>query len=168
MVQYGIGESLQFSGDQKAETAAIAELAITIKADSPDLGEKVDQLQKQDKVFRDLQTQQVFDTLVLFLHCYPCIFDIWMDPYSIGPKQFETQFWKTKDKVQSLGLFASTIYPFQAGLVEKLVSGKIAKQQYIDQVDIDIGSCFGCDLDLEVELDLSGEWGVKEEGGGFG
>ena len=60
------------------------------------------------------------------------------------------------------------IYPFQAGLVEKLVSGKIAKQQYIDQVDIDIGSCFGCDLDLEVELDLSGEWGVKEEGGGFG
>ena len=69
-----------------------------------------------------------------------------MDPYSIGPKQFETQFWKTKDKVQSLGLFASTIYPFQAGLVEKLVSGKIAKQQYIDQVDIDIGSCFGCDL----------------------
>ena len=50
---------MQFSGDQKAETAAIAELAITIKADSPDLGEKVDQLQKQDKVFRDLQTQQV-------------------------------------------------------------------------------------------------------------
>ena len=48
-----------FAGDQKAETAAIAELAITIKADSPDLGEKVDQLQKQDKVFRDLQTQQV-------------------------------------------------------------------------------------------------------------
>ena len=67
---------MQFSGDQKAETAAIAELAITIKADSPDLGEKVDQLQKQDKVFRDLQTQQVlFDTLrVLFLHCYPCTY----------------------------------------------------------------------------------------------
>ena len=63
-MQCGIGESLQFSGDQKAETAAIAELAITIKADSPDLGEKVDQLQKQDKVFRDLQTQQV-----LFCFC---------------------------------------------------------------------------------------------------
>ena len=47
------------AGDQKAETAAIAELAITIKAESPELGEKVDQLQKQDKVFRDLQTQQV-------------------------------------------------------------------------------------------------------------
>ena len=47
------------AGDQKAETAAIAELAMTIKADSPELGEKVDQLQKQDKVFRDLQTQQV-------------------------------------------------------------------------------------------------------------
>ena len=30
-------------GDQKAETAAIAELAITIKADSPELGEKVNQ-----------------------------------------------------------------------------------------------------------------------------
>merc|ERR1712037_331973 len=70
----------RIGGDQKAETAAIAELAITIKADSPDLGEKVDQLQKQDKVFRDLQTQQ-------------------------------------------------------AGIVEKLVSGKIAKQQYIDQED---------------------------------
>lgn len=47
---------------------------------------------------------------------------------------------------ESLGLFTSNSYPFQAGLVEKLVSGKIAKQQYIDQVDIDIGSCFGCDL----------------------
>ena len=30
-----------FAGDQKAETAAIAELAITIRADSPELGEKV-------------------------------------------------------------------------------------------------------------------------------
>ena len=29
------------AGDQKAETAAIAELAITIRADSPELGEKV-------------------------------------------------------------------------------------------------------------------------------
>ena len=67
-----------FAGDQKAETAAIAELAITIKADSPDLGEKVDQLQKQDKVFRDLQTQQVlfecpcfaFGTLKRELDCF--------------------------------------------------------------------------------------------------
>ena len=53
-------ESEIIAGDQKAETAAIAELAITIKADRPDLGEKVDQRQKQDKVFRELQTQQVF------------------------------------------------------------------------------------------------------------
>ena len=57
------------TGDQKAETAAIAELAITIKADSPELGEKVDQLQKQDKIFRDLQTQQV-----LLLECLSVIF----------------------------------------------------------------------------------------------
>jgi len=68
----------RIGGDQKAETAAVAELAVTIKADNQELGDKVDQLQKQDKTFRDLQTQQ-------------------------------------------------------AGLVEKLVSGKIAKQQYIDQ-----------------------------------
>ena len=134
---------MQITGDQKAETAAIAELAITIKADSPDLGEKVDQLQKQDKVFRDLQTQQVLFVLL----CYPRILvcqrsgsgDLaGLDPYSIGRKQFVTQFWKTKDNVQSLGLLASNTSPFQAGLVEKLVSGKIAKQQYIDQVDIDI------------------------------
>ena len=75
-MQCGIGESLQFAGDQKAETAAIAELAITIKADSPDLGEKVDQLQKQDKVFRDLQTQQVLFVTLLSLHCYPSFYII--------------------------------------------------------------------------------------------
>ena len=37
-----VGCDKNISGDQKAETAAIAELAITIKADSPELGEKVD------------------------------------------------------------------------------------------------------------------------------
>ena len=78
---HGIGESLQFTGDQKAETAAVAELAITIKADSPDLGEKVDQLQKQDKVFRDLQTQQVLFVYSLsfaLLSSYPCMSEIWI------------------------------------------------------------------------------------------
>ena len=46
-------------GDQKAETAAVAELAAVIKGDNQELGEKVEQLQKQDKNFRDLQAQQV-------------------------------------------------------------------------------------------------------------
>jgi len=68
----------RIGGDQKAETAAVTEMSVTIRANNPDLGEKVDQLQKQDKVIRDLQTQQ-------------------------------------------------------AGLVEKLVTGKIAKQPFIDQ-----------------------------------
>ena len=93
------------AGDQKAETAAIAELAITIKAESPELGEKVDQLQKQDKVFRDLQTQQVMIMTSMIVLLF--------------------------------GLLASAPCQllFKAGLVEKLVSGKIAKQQYIDQVN---------------------------------
>jgi len=68
----------RIGGDQKAESAAIAELGAAIRADSQELGDKVDLLQKQDKTFRDLQAQQ-------------------------------------------------------ATLVEKLVSGKLAKQQYIDQ-----------------------------------
>ena len=46
-------------GDQKAETAAVAELAVIIRADNQELGEKVDQVQKLDKTFRDLQAQQV-------------------------------------------------------------------------------------------------------------
>jgi len=68
----------RIGGDQKAETAAIAELQTIIRGVNMDLGDKVGELQKQDKVFRDLQTQQ-------------------------------------------------------ASLVEKLVSGKMAKQAYIDQ-----------------------------------
>jgi len=68
----------RIGGDQKAETAAIAELQTIIKGVNMELGDKVGELQKQDKVFRDLQAQQ-------------------------------------------------------ASLVEKLVSGKMAKQAYIDQ-----------------------------------
>ena len=93
------------AGDQKAETAAIAELAITIKAESPELGEKVDQLQKQDKVFRDLQTQQVMIMTSMIVLLFGLL--------ALAPCQLL----------------------FKAGLVEKLVSGKIAKQQYIDQVN---------------------------------
>jgi len=68
----------RIGGDQKAETAAIAELQSIIRGVNVELGDKVGELQKQDKVFRDLQAQQ-------------------------------------------------------ASLVEKLVSGKMAKQAYIDQ-----------------------------------
>merc|ERR1712083_588018 len=68
----------RIGGDQKAETAAIAEMQSIIRGVNMDLGDKVGELQKQDKMFRDLQAQQ-------------------------------------------------------ASLVEKLVSGKMAKQAYIDQ-----------------------------------
>ena len=50
---------MRYLGDQKAETAAIAELQTIIRGVNMDLGDKVGELQKQDKVFRDLQTQQV-------------------------------------------------------------------------------------------------------------
>ena len=45
--------------EHKAETAAVAELQGTIKAVSPELGDKVGEVQKQDKIFRDLQNSQV-------------------------------------------------------------------------------------------------------------
>ena len=45
--------------EHKAETAAGAELQGTIKAVSPELGDKVGEVQKQDKIFRDLQNSQV-------------------------------------------------------------------------------------------------------------
>jgi len=48
----------RIGGDQKAETAAVAELQSIIRAVNVDLGEKVGELQKQDKTFRDLQAQQ--------------------------------------------------------------------------------------------------------------
>lgn len=68
----------RITNDQKAETTAVADLQATIKAVNPDLGEKVSELQRLDKVFREQQT-------------------------------------------------------IQAGLVEKLVTGKLPKQQFIDQ-----------------------------------
>jgi len=68
----------RITNDQKAETTAVADLQATIKAVNPDLGEKVSELQRLDKVFREQQT-------------------------------------------------------VQAGLVEKLVTGKLPKQQFIDQ-----------------------------------
>jgi oligosaccharyltransferase complex subunit alpha (ribophorin I) len=68
----------RINNDQKNETNAVAELQATIKAVSPDLGEKVAELQRLDKVYREQQAAQ-------------------------------------------------------AGLVEKLVTGKLPKQQFIDQ-----------------------------------
>jgi len=68
----------RITADQKTETQAVAELQAIIKAVNADLGEKVGELQRLDKVFREQQT-------------------------------------------------------LQAGLVEKLVSGKLAKQQFVDQ-----------------------------------
>ena len=58
------------SGDQKAETAAIAELQSIIRGVNMDLGDKVGELQKQDKMFRDLQAQQVRPVSLLILNIY--------------------------------------------------------------------------------------------------
>ena len=69
-----------------------------------------------------------------------------------------------------IGLLASAPCQllFKAGLVEKLVSGKIAKQQYIDQVN----ALLRCEHQHETFVfwtffnqSLSGERGFKEEGG---
>ena len=52
-------DRIDCSAEHKAETAAIAELQKTMKAVSSELGDKVGEIQKQDKVFRDLQNSQV-------------------------------------------------------------------------------------------------------------
>lgn len=45
--------------EHKAETAAVSELQATIKAVSSELGDKVAEIQRQDKILRDLQNSQV-------------------------------------------------------------------------------------------------------------
>merc|ERR1711874_432331 len=44
--------------EHKAETAAVSELQATIKAVSSELGDKVAEIQRQDKILRDLQNSQ--------------------------------------------------------------------------------------------------------------
>ena len=46
--------------EHKTETAAIADLQAIIKAVSSELGDKVPELQRQDKLIRDYQVQQVW------------------------------------------------------------------------------------------------------------
>lgn len=48
----------RISGEQKIESSAIADLQNTIKSISPDVGEKVGELQKCDKIYREHQGQQ--------------------------------------------------------------------------------------------------------------
>jgi len=48
----------KISADHKSETTGISELQITIKNVNPDLGEKVGELQRFDKIYRDHQGQQ--------------------------------------------------------------------------------------------------------------
>jgi len=48
----------KISTDHKSETTGISELQITIKNVNPDLGEKVGELQRLDKIYRDHQGQQ--------------------------------------------------------------------------------------------------------------
>ena len=48
----------RITDDQKAETAAVADLQAAIKAVNPDLGEEVSELQCLDKVFGEQQTIQ--------------------------------------------------------------------------------------------------------------
>ena len=47
-----------FVADHKTESGNISDLHTTIKSVSSELGDKVGELQKQDKIIRDLQTQQ--------------------------------------------------------------------------------------------------------------
>ena len=70
--------SKKILADHKAETGAISDLNNVLKSLSPEVSEKIVELQKQDRMFREHQTTQ-------------------------------------------------------AGLVEKLVTGKLAKQGFIDQ-----------------------------------
>eukprot|EP00088_Acartia_fossae_P017193 TRINITY_DN1973_c0_g1_i10.p1 TRINITY_DN1973_c0_g1~~TRINITY_DN1973_c0_g1_i10.p1 ORF type:complete len:605 (-),score=156.57 TRINITY_DN1973_c0_g1_i10:614-2428(-) len=48
----------RIGGDYKVETQAIAELLTTVKNINPELGDKVGELQRLDRVYRDLQAQQ--------------------------------------------------------------------------------------------------------------
>ena len=48
----------RITNDQKDETTAVADLQAAIKAVNPDLGEKVSELQRLDKVFGEQQTIQ--------------------------------------------------------------------------------------------------------------
>ena len=49
--------------EHKAETAAVSELQGTIKAVSSELGDKVAEIQRQDKILRDLQNSQVMSDI---------------------------------------------------------------------------------------------------------
>ena len=72
------------------------ELHATIRAVNTELGDKVAELQKQDRLVRDLQIQQASHN---------------------RPRQIRFDH----------------LFSLQGLLVEKLVSGKIAKQPFIDQ-----------------------------------
>ena len=45
--------------EHKGETAAMGELQATVKALNSELGDRVGDIQKQDKLFKDLQISQV-------------------------------------------------------------------------------------------------------------
>ena len=47
------------AAEHKTETASVTELQATIKSVSSELGDKVTELQRQDKLVRELQIQQV-------------------------------------------------------------------------------------------------------------
>ena len=52
--------TFQCPAEHKTETGLIADLQSTIRSVSNELGDRVAELQRQDKTVRDLQTQQVF------------------------------------------------------------------------------------------------------------
>ena len=57
----------RIAGDHKNESQAISELLTTVKTINPDLGDKINEIQRLDRVYRDLQVQffhQVFKTLL--------------------------------------------------------------------------------------------------------
>ena len=47
------------AAEHKAETGGVAELQTIIRSAAAELGDKVAELQRQDKLVRDLQAQQV-------------------------------------------------------------------------------------------------------------
>ena len=55
------------AAEHKTETASVTELQATIKSVSSELGDKVTELQRQDKLVRELQIQQVIGNISIIL-----------------------------------------------------------------------------------------------------
>lgn len=86
----------QISGDHKTESTAISDLQAAIKAVNPDLAEKVSELQRVDKILRDLQVQQV--ALVEKLITGKLVKQAFIDQEAVVNKKKE----ESQDKINAL------------------------------------------------------------------